>query len=1138
MSSDPPDSGLKSVRRSPRFSPQGTGSCPDGDTTKRSEERKGGGRLQEAKRRGKMEREHREDELNQKLQQLDLSSRSAAVGTGLVYSEEFAKHRNLWDTSHPECPERLERIMEELEKQELLSRCIRVQPREATDNELLLIHSQKYVDLMRSTQTMTERDLKSLSENYDSVYLHPDSFSVAALAVGSVLQLIDRVLTSEIRNGFALVRPPGHHAQRDQSNGYCVFNNVAIAARYAQTRHKINRVLIVDWDVHHGQGIQYSFQNDPSVLYFSVHRFEQGLFWPHLSESNSDFIGDTRGAGGTINLPWNKTGMTDADYIAAFYHLLLPVAYEFQPQLVLVSAGFDAAVGDPKGEMCVSPQCFQTLTHLLMSLAEGRVILALEGGYDLVQTAEGAAACVRALLGGACPPLTPPTAPSDSALESISQTISSLYPHWPSLQVLEGCSGSSSKVLRESANRGSTQSRAPCASTKTGLVYDKKMMEHINMWDRHHPEQPQRIAKIYSQHQQLGLEQRCERLELRLATEEELLMCHSADHIARMKSTADLKPRDLFKLGEEFTSIFLSNQSYECALMAAGGCFRAVEAVLTGQVSNSVAIVRPPGHHAEKDFPCGFCLFNTAALAARYAQKLSHNPSLRVLILDWDVHHGNGTQHLFEDDDSVLYVSLHRYDNGSFFPFSEDAACDRVGVGKGAGFNVNVAWSGRKMGDAEYIAAFHRVVMPIATEFNPDLVLVSAGFDAARGDPLGGYNVSPEGYAHLTHLLLTLASGKLIMILEGGYNLTSISESMALCTSVLLGDPPPSVLCPPPHHNAVATINEVIRHHAPFWSSLWIHIPDSVRESVPSPKHRGKRSSKGKGRKSDQSNMPPHPAQDLDQLTLGLAGLEITQTTAVGGARPKLRPSSGKSDNEEKKSSETQVIANTETKIAVSKLEPSPEKGAESGVSPVKGAESEVSPVKGAESVVSPVKGAESGVSPVEGPKSGVSPVEGPKSGVSPVEGPESGAVCAEPETEGACGWTKTNLQVSCGVEMGGASLFVVNPLPWCPHLDLVKPLPPTGLDVFKPCEDCGSQAENWVCLTCYKVCCGRYVNEHMVIHGVTAEHPVVLSYADLSVWCYLCESYVHNQVLFEPKNAAHWAKFGEAVPPWTEHQN
>ncbi|XP_042370787.1 histone deacetylase 6-like [Plectropomus leopardus] len=184
------------------------------------------------------------------------------------------------------------------------------------------------------------------------------------------------------------------------------------------------------------------------------------------------------------------------------------------------------------------------------------------------------------------------------------------------------------------------------------------------------------------------------------------------------------------------------------------------------QVSNGVAIVRPPGHHAERDSPCGFCFFNTAALAARHAQKISQDAPLRVLILDWDVHHGNGTQHIFEDDESVLYVSLHRYDNGTFFPSSEDAAPDRVGVSKGVGFNVNVAWSGGRMGDSDYLAAFHRVVMPIATEFNPGLVLVSAGFDAARGDPLGGYHVTPEGYAHLTHLLMSLAGGRVLLILE------------------------------------------------------------------------------------------------------------------------------------------------------------------------------------------------------------------------------------------------------------------------------------------------------------------------------------------------------------------------------------
>ncbi|MEQ2265711.1 hypothetical protein XENORESO_011351, partial [Xenotaenia resolanae] len=192
----------------------------------------------------------------------DLSSRSAVSGTGLVYSEIFTHHQNLWDLSHVERPDRVTFIMSELQRQKLLSLCVTVEPREATEEELLLVHTKHYIDAVKATQTMTQTELQSLSERYDSVYLHPESFQVCVTAVGSVLQLVDRIMTSELRTGFAVIRPPGHHAQANQPNGFCVFNNVAIAARYAQKRHAVSRVLIVDWDVHHGQGIQYLFQGD------------------------------------------------------------------------------------------------------------------------------------------------------------------------------------------------------------------------------------------------------------------------------------------------------------------------------------------------------------------------------------------------------------------------------------------------------------------------------------------------------------------------------------------------------------------------------------------------------------------------------------------------------------------------------------------------------------------------------------------------------------------------------------------------------------------------------------------------------------------------------------------------------------
>ncbi|XP_051951116.1 histone deacetylase 6 isoform X1 [Xyrauchen texanus] len=1069
--------------------------------------------LQEARRKGRMDRSKAEEDISNELQNLDVHGKTKAAGTGLVYIDALTRYHCLWDASHPECPERVSTVMDTLHREGLLARCVRVEARAVSEEELLLTHTKEYVELMKSTQKMSEEELKTLANKYDSVYLHPESFSSACLAAGSVLQLVDKVMTSQLRNGFSVARPPGHHAQTDQMNGYCMFNNLAIAARYAQKRHGIERVLIVDWDVHHGQGIQYIFEEDPSVLYFSVHRYEEGSFWPHLKESDSTSVGLGAGQGYNINLPWNEVGMEDGDYVTAFQQLLLPVAYEFHPQLVLVAAGFDSVIGDPKGEMKASPQCFSILTHMLKVLAQGRLVLALEGGYNLQSTAEGVCASVRSLLGDPCPHLTSPGAPSESALKSISKTISALYPFWKSLQTFEG--GPLSDVTPLPAP---VCSEVQVSSPITGLVYDQKMMLHHNMWDSHHPELPQRISRIFAHHKELGLVSRCYRIPARLATEEELALCHSPVHISYIKGTEHMKPRDLHRVGNEYNSIYISNESYNCALLAAGSCFNSVQAILTGQVRNGVAIVRPPGHHAEKDKACGFCFFNTAALTARYAQSITYK-SLRVLILDWDVHHGNGTQHIFEEDDSVLYISLHRYEDGTFFPNSEDANYDKVGQGKGTGYNVNIPWNGGKMGDPEYIAAFHHLVMPIAREFAPELVLVSAGFDAARGDPLGGYQITPEGYAHLTHQLMSLAAGRLLVILEGGYNLASISESMSMCTSMLLGEAPPTLShLPPPHHNATVTINNVLRAHAPYWRSLRIQIPQSLRLSLPSPKPKGKRASAGKIKKSPRQSTPvkssgeipqhhtspevlapptaAHEQSVLDDLTQGLLSLDLNTSTSsnrspasvlVGGARRKVK------SNPQRNS--TGPEADSPQKLTLEKA-----KG--------DGANAEATPIK------------------AETPSNPESVVMGNPAPIDDQEGPAQ---------EGACGYTeKSVFELVCGAQdTDGETMYVVDPLSWCPHLKSARPVPAGGIDVFLPCEECGGDAENWICLFCYKVLCGRFVNQHMVTHGQVSGHPLVLSFADLSVWCYACESYIHNKALHEAKNAAHLMKFGEEIPPF-----
>ncbi|KAM5335608.1 polyamine deacetylase HDAC10 isoform 8-T8 [Glossophaga mutica] len=336
--------------------------------------------------------------------------------TALVYHEDMMATRLLWDDPECEieCPERLTTALGRLQQRGLEQRCLRLTAREASETELGLVHSPEYVALLRGTQALSTEELQALSGQFDAVYFHPSTFHCARLAAGAGLQLVDAVLTGAVHNGLALVRPPGHHSQRAAANGFCMFNNVAIAAKHAQQEHGLHRILIVDWDIHHGQGIQYIFEDDPSVLYFSWHRYEHGRFWPYLPESDADAVGQGRGRGFTVNLPWNQVGMGNADYVAAFLHVLLPLAFE--------------------GQMQATPECFAHLTQLLQVLAGGRVCAMLEGGYHLESLSESVCMTVQALLGDPAPPLPGPMVPVHSALESIRSVRAAHAPHWMSLQ--------------------------------------------------------------------------------------------------------------------------------------------------------------------------------------------------------------------------------------------------------------------------------------------------------------------------------------------------------------------------------------------------------------------------------------------------------------------------------------------------------------------------------------------------------------------------------------------------------------------------------------------------------------------------------------------------------------------------------
>ncbi|XP_051237558.1 polyamine deacetylase HDAC10 isoform X1 [Dicentrarchus labrax] len=358
------------------------------------------------------------------------------MGTALIYDEEMTRYKLLWvdPACKIEVPERLTVSHEALIKNGLADRCVSVPVREATDADILLVHSEEYLEAVKKTPYMTLEDLKEFTLQYGDVYFHPNIYHCAKLAAGAALQLVDSVMTGKVRNGMALVRPPGHHSMSSAANGFCVFNNVAIAAQYAKQKYGLKRVLIVDWDVHHGQGVQYCFEDDPSVLYFSWHRYEHQKFWPQLRESDYDSVGKEKGAGFNINVPWNKVGMKNSDYLSVFCHVLLPVAYEFCPDLVLVCAGFDSAIGDPEGEMCASPDIFAHLTHLLMNLAGGKLCAVLEGGYNLTSLPQSVCQTVQTLLGDPAPRPANLDGPCESALESLHCVRSAHRQYWSCLK--------------------------------------------------------------------------------------------------------------------------------------------------------------------------------------------------------------------------------------------------------------------------------------------------------------------------------------------------------------------------------------------------------------------------------------------------------------------------------------------------------------------------------------------------------------------------------------------------------------------------------------------------------------------------------------------------------------------------------
>ena len=317
-------------------------------------------------------------------------SSAATFNTGLVYTPDFLLHDA--GEGHPERPDRLKAIIAYLEQQDLLKSLYQITPQPISDQWLLEVHTKEYL-----------QELEAANRN-PPVQLDPDtrmssqSLRVAKLAAGGVIAAVDAVMAGQVKNAFASVRPPGHHALPDRAMGFCLLNNIAVGARYVQKRYGLKRVLIVDWDVHHGNGTQEVFYQDPSVLFFSTHQYP---YYP--GSGSAEETGAGLGKNTTINVPL-EAGAGDEQVISAYSKHLLPAVEEFRPQFIFISAGFDAHQDDPLAQLQFTEQGYRALTRIVLDLAkkyaEGRIVSVLEGGYDLTALSRSVAAHLQELMTG------------------------------------------------------------------------------------------------------------------------------------------------------------------------------------------------------------------------------------------------------------------------------------------------------------------------------------------------------------------------------------------------------------------------------------------------------------------------------------------------------------------------------------------------------------------------------------------------------------------------------------------------------------------------------------------------------------------------------------------------------------------
>ncbi|VVC32623.1 Histone deacetylase superfamily,Histone deacetylase domain [Cinara cedri] len=732
--------------------------------------------------------------------------------TGVVYDDDFTVHGCLWDENYSESPQRFTSILQRCNSLGLIDRCVKIDARPATREELLSKHTIEHVDLLKSTQDLHDEELlENISSEYDSIYLHPFTYKQCLLAAGSSIELAKAVADGRVINGMAIVRPPGHHAMKSEYCGYCFFNNVAIAAQYLLDKTTVRKILIVDWDIHHGQATQQMFYDDPRVLYFSIHRYEHGQFWPNLRESDFDHVGHGNGTGFNVNVPLNKTAMKNDDYMAITHYLLIPLAIEFSPDFIIISSGYDSAIGDPKGEMLVTPACYAHITQKLMNLTHGKIISILEGGYYLKSLAEGAALTLRALLGDPCPVIDSLRQPCDSVMETIRSVIHVHAMYWdcfkysilyseilPEIRydfVVEK-STEKSKIIYQTRNMYSkidtkrldtilnniiTDTRLFNPPIRMGLIIET--VEH-SITNTEHSDVYEYL-KSHVGHLHI--------LNERQSTIKELNLAHSTKHIEYMIQMNQQK----YTNDNNYFESIENNLALNTFRYFVGSLLQIIDSIFESKIRSGI-YVKLPVEDSAKDL----CFLNASVISAKYAIQKYKLKRILIIELNEDISQ-------LHYDDQILVISVQRILNGLSLENK----------------NITALWSKEILNDADFTTMMLHLILPIAYEYNPELIIMSTKFDLNM-NTISGIQITPIIYGHLTQWLSTLANGKL-MVCEQKVNSYSIyrKECLLECSKALLGIPI-SKLCVKKQLNLETKqiLHNNIKRHIKNWKSLQLNI--------------------------------------------------------------------------------------------------------------------------------------------------------------------------------------------------------------------------------------------------------------------------------------------------------------------------